>query len=123
MIQAYALANLLFWFVLLGALSFLFRPWTWRHLLCLGTGLLSYGVIASMERALVDLPAAALIFAGAAIGTRAGAATLARRRADPRNQPCWPRSDCWTCAVRGVWPPGCATSACWRWRLCLSPLG
>jgi hypothetical protein len=71
-IQAYALANLFFWFLLLGALSSLFRPWTGKQLLCLSAGLLSYGVIASMSFALTDLPAAALVFLGAAIGSWGG---------------------------------------------------
>ena len=76
-LQAYALANLLFWFVLLAALSVLFRPWTGQQLLCLAACLLSYGVIASLMRALIDLPATALIFGGAAIGSWGGYAMLA----------------------------------------------
>lgn len=76
-LQAYALSNLLFWFVLLGALVVLFRPWTPQQLLGLSAGLLSYGAINSMQRSLVDLPAAALIFLGMALGTWRGAACFA----------------------------------------------
>ncbi len=67
-IQAYALSNLLFWFVLLGALVSLYRPWTGKQVLCFAVGLVSFGSVTSMEHAMVDLPAAALIFVGLAVG-------------------------------------------------------
>ncbi len=76
-LQAFALVNLGFWFVLLGVLSLLFRPWTFTRLLCLSTALVSFGVISSMDRALTDLPAAALIFAGVLIGSWGGYAAFA----------------------------------------------
>ncbi len=76
-IQAYALTNLIFWFVLLGALVFLFRPWTGRQQLCMSLSLLSFGGVASMEHAFIDLPATALIFVGIALGGWGGYATFA----------------------------------------------
>ncbi len=76
-LQVYAVSNLFFWFVLLGALAVLFRPWTGQQILGLSAGLLSFGAIASMERSLVDLPAAALIFLGMALGSWPGTAAFA----------------------------------------------
>lgn len=76
-IQAYALTNLFGWFVLLGALLFLFRPWTARQQVCMALGLLSFGSITSMERAAVDLPATAMIFVGIVLGGWGGYATFA----------------------------------------------
>lgn len=82
-LQAYALTNLIFWFVLLGALIPLFRPWSGRQVLCLATGLLSFGCLASMQASFVDLPAAAMIFVGLTIApwgryTAFAVATLTR---------------------------------------------
>ncbi len=68
-LQAYALSNLLFWFVLLGALCWLLKPRTGRELLCLSAGMWCYGAFASMERSLVDLPAAAMLFMGLVVGS------------------------------------------------------
>ncbi len=76
-LQAYALGNLLFWFVLLGALCRLLRPRTLPALLCLAGACLCSGTIASMERSLIDLPAAALLFAGLALGSLGGYGLLA----------------------------------------------
>ena len=76
-LQAYALSNLLFWFVFLGALIVLLRPWTGKPLLCLSGAALSWGVVASMERSLVDLPAAAFIFTGVVLSSWGGYAALA----------------------------------------------
>ena len=67
-LEAYALSNLLFWFLLMGALFRLFRPRTGRDLLCLCGALLGYGVVASMELSATDLPATALIFAALLMG-------------------------------------------------------
>jgi hypothetical protein len=67
-LQVYALANLLFWFLLLGVLLVLFRPWTGQQVLGLSAALLSDGVTISMSRALLDLPATALIFLGLVLG-------------------------------------------------------
>lgn len=71
-VQAYALANLFFWFGLLGLLLHLLRPATGRALLCLCAALLGYGVIASMELAVTDLPATTLLFAALALGATPG---------------------------------------------------
>ena len=71
-LTAYALANGLFWLVLLVAFCRLLRPRTRGALLCLAAGTLCTGVVASMARSLVDLPAAALLFAGLAAGARGG---------------------------------------------------
>ncbi len=67
-LQAYALANLPFWFLLLGVLLVLFRPWTGQQVLGVSAILLSDGVIISMSRALLDLPATALLFLGLLLG-------------------------------------------------------
>lgn len=76
-IQAYALINLLCWFVLLGALVPLSRPWTGRQLFCMSLGLLSFGSVASMEHSFVDLPATAMIFVGIVLGGWGGYAAFA----------------------------------------------
>ena len=78
-LEAYALSNLLFWFLLMGVLFRLFRPRTGRDLLCLCGALLGYGVVASMELSVTDLPSTALIFAALLLGTSSwsGYATLA----------------------------------------------
>ena len=76
-VQVYALANGLFWFVLLWALCRLLRPRTLHALLCLAGACLCSGTIASMQRSLVDLPAAALLFAGLALGSLGGYGLLA----------------------------------------------
>ena len=77
-LQMYALSNLFFWFVLLGAMCSLLRPSGLRSLLCLSAGVLCLGAVASMERSLIDLPAAAVLFAGlAAARTWGGPALLA----------------------------------------------
>ena len=68
-LQVYALSNLLFWFLFVGALTVLLRPWTGKQLLCFSGAALSWGVIESMERSLVDLPSAAFIFAGLVLGS------------------------------------------------------
>ena len=67
-LTAYALANALFWLVLLVAFCRLLRPRTRGALLCLAAATLCTGAVASMARSLVDLPAAALLFAGLAAG-------------------------------------------------------
>ncbi len=76
-IQAYALSNLLFWFVLSGALILLFRPWTGKQVGCLALSLCSFGGLTSMEHSMVDLPAAAMVFAGLAMKTRGRYAAFA----------------------------------------------
>lgn len=75
-LQAYAVSNLLFWLLLLGVLLPLLRPWTPRNLLCLCAAALGFGVIESMRKALTDVPAASLLFAGVLLGSLGGAAVL-----------------------------------------------
>ncbi len=76
-LQVYALSNLFFWFVLSGTFVWLRKPRTVPALLCLCAVLLGNGVLASMERSLIDLPAAALILAGQLVGSWGGCALLA----------------------------------------------
>jgi hypothetical protein len=64
-LNAYALANLLFYALLLfGFLRFL-KPRTVGHFLCILAAAWSTGVLVSLERALTDLPAAVLAFLAA----------------------------------------------------------
>jgi hypothetical protein len=71
-LNAYALANLLFYaLLLLGFVRFL-KPRTVGNFLCIMAAAWSTGVVVSMERALTDLPAAALAFFAAGM-TGAGA--------------------------------------------------
>lgn len=71
-LQAYALANLGFWFALAIALLALLHPWTPRKILALAAALLTGGVLTSMRQSLTDLPAAALIVVGLAAGASWG---------------------------------------------------
>lgn len=57
---AYALLNLIFWYVLLGALLVWMRAHTVRDFLTLFAVMLTSGALVSMQRALTDLPAATL---------------------------------------------------------------
>ncbi len=76
-IQAYALANLGFWFVLAITLLALLQPWDPRKAACLAAALVTGGALTSMKHSLTDLPAAALIMTGLALGSWGGGATLA----------------------------------------------
>lgn len=67
-IQAYALVNLGFWFVLAIALLASLHPWTPQKVLALAAALLTGGVLTSMRESLTDLPAAALMIVGLAVG-------------------------------------------------------
>jgi hypothetical protein len=64
-VQAYALANLVSWYLLAFGLLHYLRPTTRRDYLCILAACLSSGVVFSLQRALVDLPAATLCFFGA----------------------------------------------------------
>ena len=75
-LQAYAVANGFFWLLLLAVLLRLLRPWSGRGALCLGGALLGTGTVASVSRALTDLPAASLVFASVSLPAVAGAAAL-----------------------------------------------
>ncbi len=61
-LNAYALSNLLFYALLLFAFVRFLKPRTAGQFLCLAAAMWSTGVLASVERALTDLPAAALAF-------------------------------------------------------------
>lgn len=76
-LQVYGVSNLFFWFLLMGAVFRLCRPRTGRQLLCVCAALLGYGIAASMECAVTDLPATALIFTAMLLGSWGGYATLA----------------------------------------------
>lgn len=76
-VQVYALANLAFWFGLGVALLALLRPWAPQRIACLAAALLTGGVLNSMKQSLTDLPAAALLMAGLALGSWGGHAALA----------------------------------------------
>ena len=66
-LQAYALSNLLFWYLLVFGLLHYLRPTSGRDYLCILAACLSSGVLFSLQRALVDLPAATLCFFGASL--------------------------------------------------------
>jgi hypothetical protein len=66
-LQSYALFNLLFWYLLVFGLLHYLRPVSHRDYLCILAACLSSGVLFSLQRALVDLPAATLCFFGASM--------------------------------------------------------
>ena len=67
-IVTYALLNLLFWFVLLGALVYWMKAKSPRDFLAVAAIVLTSGALVSIERSLTDLPAATL----GALGLMAG---------------------------------------------------
>ena len=66
-VQAYALSNLLFWYLLVFWLLHYLRPTSRRDYLCILAACTSSGVLFSLQRALLDLPAATLCFFGASL--------------------------------------------------------
>lgn len=76
-LQTYALANALFWLLLLGVTLRLLRPWSGQGVLCLAAVLLGTGTVASLSRALTDVPATSLLFASLAFPVLPGAFALA----------------------------------------------
>lgn len=76
-LQAYAVANAFFWLLLLGVTLRLLRPWSGRGALCLAAVLLGTGTVASVSRALTDVPATSLLFAALALPALPGAVALA----------------------------------------------
>src|SRR6266480_2202944 len=66
-LQAYALSNLLCWYLLVFGLLHYLCPTSRRDYLCFLAACLSSGVLFSLQRALVDLPAATLCFFGASL--------------------------------------------------------
>jgi hypothetical protein len=71
-IQAYAVSNLVFWYFLWFGMLRYVRPITGRDYLCVLAACLSSGVMFSLERALVDLPAATLCFFGTSLANGLG---------------------------------------------------
>jgi hypothetical protein len=78
-IQAYALLNLAFWFLLLFGMAHYLRAGTARDYLCIFAAVFTTGIMMSFQRSLADLPAATLGFYGAALGgaLAAGSVSLA----------------------------------------------
>jgi hypothetical protein len=76
-VQAYALSNLFFWYLLFFGMLHYLRPTTSRDYLCIFAACLSSGVMFSLERALVDLPAATLCFFGAFLRNEIAVAGIA----------------------------------------------
>ncbi|HSI15240.1 MAG TPA: hypothetical protein VK961_24540 [Chthoniobacter sp.] len=66
-LQCYAVANLLFWYLLLFGMVYFLKPATLRDYLCIGACCLTSGVLFSIQRALLDLPAATFSFFSAAL--------------------------------------------------------
>ena len=66
-LDAYALLNLCFFALLLWTFVRFLKPSTVGHYLCLAAAAWSTGTLASVERALTDLPSAALAFLAAAL--------------------------------------------------------
>jgi len=64
-LQAYALSNLFFWYLLIFGMLHYLRPAARRDYLCVLGACLSSGVLFSLRYAFVDLPAATLCFFGA----------------------------------------------------------
>jgi hypothetical protein len=64
-LNAYALANLLFYALLLFSFVRFFEPRSVGHFLCIAAAAWSTGALVSIERALTDLPAACLAFLAA----------------------------------------------------------
>jgi hypothetical protein len=76
-IQAYAVLNLGFWFLLLFGMNYFLRPRTIQHFLCVFAVVMTSGALFSLHRALVDLPAATLAFYAASLsGSGAVAAAV-----------------------------------------------
>ncbi len=74
---AYALLNLLFWYLLLGVLLAWMRAASPRDFLAIFAIMLTSGALVSIERALTDLPAAALGTFSLMAGEMSGAALIA----------------------------------------------
>jgi hypothetical protein len=64
-LQAYALSNLFFWYLLLFGMLRYLRPTVGRDYLCILAACLSSGPLFSLQRALIDLPAATFCLFGA----------------------------------------------------------
>jgi hypothetical protein len=75
-IQAYAVLNLLFWFLLLFGMIRFLHPKTVREHLCVVAAVLTSGAMFSVARSLTDLPATTLAFYGAALSGNAAVAAI-----------------------------------------------
>lgn len=69
-VQAYALINMIFYALLLGGLIYFIKPHSVRELLGIGTIMWTTGCLVSIERSLLDLPAATFVFLAASMGNR-----------------------------------------------------
>lgn len=76
-IQAFAVLDLLFWLALFFGLAYFVRAASLRDYLCLAAAVLTSGVMFSVQRSLIDLPAATLAFYAAALSGGAGVAAMA----------------------------------------------
>jgi hypothetical protein len=76
-LQVYSIANLFFWYLLLGGMVYYLKPTTLRDYLCIGACCLTSGVLFSIQRALLDLPAATFSFFSAALSGGPAIAALA----------------------------------------------
>jgi len=75
-LHVYALLNLAFWLVLVGALAYSMPFISARDLLCLAAILMGSGALVSIMRALTDLPSTTLGFLGTVSGEGAAMALL-----------------------------------------------
>jgi len=75
-ITAYALLNLVFWFLLVGGIVYYLKARTVRHYLCLAASVLTTGALISIERSLTDLPGTTLLFYAAALGSASASIAL-----------------------------------------------
>lgn len=69
-VQVYALINMVFYALLLAALIYFIKPQTVRDLLGIGAIMWTTGCLVSIERALLDLPAAAFVFLAISMRSR-----------------------------------------------------
>jgi hypothetical protein len=76
-LQIYAVLNLLFWYILLAGLLGYLKAESMRDYLCISAVMLGYGPLASILRALTDLPAMTFGFFGLTIDGLLGSALIA----------------------------------------------
>ncbi len=76
-LQCYSVANLFFWYLLFAGMIYFLKPRTLRDFLCVGACCLTSGVLFSIQRALLDLPAATFAFYSATLSGEFAVAALA----------------------------------------------
>lgn len=76
-LQCYSVANLFFWYLLFAGMVYFLKPRTLRDFLCIGACCLTSGVLFSIQRALLDLPAATFSFYSAALSGEFAVAAVA----------------------------------------------